>query len=129
MGLTASPNPSTVRQSVGFTAVVTPSSATGTVQFLDSGIVIGTATLASGTAVFSTSSLVAGTHSITASYNGDANDTAATSAAVTQTVKAVASVSLTSSVNPSTVGQTVTFTASITTLSAAGAVQFLDGGT
>src|SRR5258708_7217257 len=86
MVLTSSPNPSTVRQSVAFTAVVTPSSATGTVQFLDSGIVLGTATLASGTAVFSTSSLVEGTHSITASYSGDAIDTPATSAPLAQTV-------------------------------------------
>ncbi len=129
MVLTSSPNPSTVRQSVAFTAVVTPSSATGTVQFLDSGIVLGTATLASGTAVFSTSSLVGGIHSITASYSGDAIDTAATSAAVAQTVKAVTSVSLTSSANPSTVGQTVTFTAFVQTSSPTGTLQFLDGGT
>jgi large repetitive protein len=125
--LTSSANPSATGQSVTFTALVTPSAATGTVTFLDRGTVIGTATLVSGTAAFATSSLAAGAHSITASYSGDANDVPASSAAVAQTVKAVAAVSLTSSANPSTVGHAVTFTAGVTPSTATGTVQFLDG--
>jgi hypothetical protein len=127
--LASSVNPSATGQSVTFTAMVTPSAATGTVQFLDRGTAIGTATLASGTAVLATSSLAAGAHSITASYGGDANDAPASSAAVAQTVKSVASVSLTSSVNPSLIGQVVTFTAGVTPSAATGTVQFLDGTT
>jgi sugar lactone lactonase YvrE len=131
VGLTSSLNPSIVGQSATFTAVVAPSAATGTVQFLSSGTVIGTAMVASGRAVFSTSSLAAGTYSITAFYSGDANDTPATSAAVSQTVKAktVATVSLTSSANPTLVGHSITFTAHVSPSAATGTVQFLDGTT
>ncbi len=129
IGLTSSANPSAAGQSVTFSAVVTPSTATGTVQVLDRGTVIGTATLASGIAVFSTSSLAAGAHSITASYGGDANDAPASSAAIAQSVKSVASVSLTSSANPSLIGQAVTFTAGVAPSTATGTVQFLDGST
>jgi len=129
VGLSSSLNPSIVGQSVTFTATVAPSSATGTVQFSSGGTVIGTATLASGRAVFSTSSLASGTYSVKASYSGDANDTPASSAALSQTVKAktVATVSLTSNANPTLVGHAITFTAHVSPSAATGTVQFLDG--
>jgi hypothetical protein len=83
--LVSSANPSSVNQSVTFTATV-PASATGTITFLDGSTPIGTAPVASGTASVTTSSLTGGTHTITASYSGDTNDGAATSAPLTQTV-------------------------------------------
>jgi sugar lactone lactonase YvrE len=125
--VTSSANPSTAGQAVTFTATVTPSAATGTVQFSDNGSSIGTASIVSGAATFSTSALTSGPHSITAAYGGDANDTSATSSALTQTVQVATSVAVTSSQNPSQVGASVTFTASVTPATASGTVQFLDG--
>jgi hypothetical protein len=84
--LASSANPSSYGQSVTFSVTVTPSTATGTVQFLDGATELGTATIAGGGASLSISSLPVGAHSITAVYSGDANDLASTSAAVVQTV-------------------------------------------
>jgi hypothetical protein len=126
--ISSSPNPSTVGQSVTLRANVNPTTATGTVQFLDGGTVIGTAAVASGAAVFTTAALGQGTHSISAVYGGDANDTGASSSAILQTVKANSSATLLSNVNPSITGQAVTFTVSMTPSTATGTVQFLNGG-
>jgi hypothetical protein len=87
----SSVSPSTVNQSVTFTATVTvqaPGSGTptGSVTFKDGSTTLGTGTLGSGTATFSTSSLTIGTHSITAVYGGDPNFAGSTSAALTQNV-------------------------------------------
>jgi Domain of unknown function (DUF1929)/Bacterial Ig-like domain (group 3)/Bacterial Ig-like domain (group 2)/Galactose oxidase, central domain len=79
-------NPSTFGQAVTFTAAVSPSTATGTVQFLDGGSLIGTGTLAGGTASFTISTLASGTQTISAVYGGDANDSSSTSAPLVQTV-------------------------------------------
>jgi hypothetical protein len=76
-GVSSSVNPSEFGQSVTFTATVTSGAGTptGTVQFKDGGVSIGSAqTLnAGGVAQLTTSALTAGTHIITADYNGDAN--------------------------------------------------------
>jgi hypothetical protein len=120
----------TVGQAVVLTAAISPGSATGTVQFLDGVTVLGTQAVTGGSASLSISTLVAGTHSITASYGGDGNNTASTSAAVTVTVtKIAAGVAVISSLNPSVAGQSVTFTATISPAAATGSVQFLDGAT
>jgi hypothetical protein len=84
--LTSSRNPSNPSQSVTFKAAVSPSTATGTVQFLDGQVQLGTATLNNGVASLTVSGLSAGQHSITAVYGGDANYNASTSAMLTQTV-------------------------------------------
>ena len=76
-------------QSVTFTASVTPSGATGTVQFFDGVTSLGTVALSGGTASLTTSALTAGEHSITASYGGDANFAGSTSPSLVQTVSAV----------------------------------------
>jgi sugar lactone lactonase YvrE len=128
--LTSNPNPSGFGQSVTFTATVTTGtgtgSLTGTVSISDTfgGV---TTTLASGlpmtatgstsaTATFAISTLAVGQHSITATYN-NANDPphspSTSSPALIQTVIEGTAVSLASSVNPSTVGQSVTFTATV----------------
>ena len=86
----ASIDPSTVGQSVTFTATVTGTGTpTGTVTFLDGSTTLGTASLsASGAATFSDSSLAVGSHSITGSYSGDARNLASVSSALSQTVTA-----------------------------------------
>ncbi|MEP6767371.1 MAG: Ig-like domain repeat protein [Acidobacteriota bacterium] len=70
-------NPSSVGQTVTFTAIVgfpvgagTP---TGTVTFFDGQTPLGTQTLVSNQASLSTSSLAQGTHPITAFYSGDSS--------------------------------------------------------
>ena len=126
--LTSSANPSTVGSSVIFTATVT-SGATGTVTFKDGSTVLGTATISGTTATFSTAGLSAGSHSITAVYGGDSTYDGSTSSAITQVVnKASTNTSLTSSANPSTLGDTVIFTATVTS-GATGTVTFKDGST
>jgi len=124
--VTSSVNPSVSGQSVTFTATVLPSSATGTVTFLDGSVTLGTGTLAGGTATFATSGLLVGNHSIMATYNGD-SDYGESSATRTQTVKASTATTLTSSVNPSVPGQPVTFTATVSPSAATGVVTFFDG--
>jgi hypothetical protein len=69
-------NPSTLGQSVTFTATVTSGAGTptGTVNFKEGAATLGSDTLdGSGEATFSTSSLTAGSHDITAEYVGDTN--------------------------------------------------------
>ena len=129
-------------QSVTFTATVTPTSSTaptGKVTFKDGSTTIGTGTLAtvsgSEKATFATSALSVSSHSITAVYGGDANNAPSTSTAITQTVsKAATTTGLISSVNPSKVGQSVMFTATVTVTApgagvATGTVTFKDGST
>jgi hypothetical protein len=119
--IVSSLNPSSVGQSVTFTATVTAKlggTPTGTVSFLDGNSTLGISPLSSGgTAVFSTSTLAEGTHTMTAVYNGDSSFAGSTSPVVSQVVQgAVATVAPTSVAFPSTpVGtasspQTVTLT-------------------
>jgi hypothetical protein len=129
--LSSSSNPSTYGNPVTFTATVSPSTATGTVTFIDGSNAIGTGTLSSGTATYAISSLSVGSNSITASYGGDSNDAASTSSTLTQTVSQdTSSTSVASNLNPSSFGSPVTFTATVTPSTATGTVTFYDlGGT
>lgn len=103
--LTSSPNPSTVGQSVTFTATVSiaPSGnrprilslrnvcgTTGNVDFKEGSTILGTGTLNGAcVATFTTSSLSVGTHIITAVYNGDASHNGSASAPYSQVVSNV----------------------------------------
>jgi hypothetical protein len=130
VALTSSANPSIYGSSATFTATMTPATATGKVTFADGTTTLGTGTISSGTATFSTSALAPGPHSITASYGGDPNDTANTSPTLTQTVnQASPAVTLTSSVNPSSYGASVKFTAAVAPTNATGIITFMDGNT
>jgi hypothetical protein len=135
--LTSSLNPSVSGQGVTFTATVTiPSGGTptGIVTFLDGTASLGTGTLnASGVATFTTSTLAAASHSISAYYGGDINFASNTSSAITQVVNlSPSATTLTSSVNPATSGEAVTFTAAVTGTAGGtptGIVTFLEGTT
>jgi hypothetical protein len=131
VAIASSANPSTVGQAVNFTATVTPSSATGSVTFVDSGTTLGTANIAAGVATLSgVTTLTVGVHTITASYAGDANTSASTSTALTETVSpAATSIVLTASPNPINVTNVVRLVATVTPATATGSVSFLDAKT
>jgi hypothetical protein len=112
----SSVNPSTPNQTVTFTATVaggggglTP---TGTVTFSVDGVARPTVNLTNASASFPTATLTLGTHKIVAIYNGDTNFGGSTSAELVQNVQPTTT-TLTSSANPSTPGQSVTFTATV----------------
>jgi hypothetical protein len=147
--VTATPDPSLFGQTVTVTVQVTSGAGgtipTGTVTIFDTfggvknALSAGLALNASGAATFTTSTLAVGAHSITASYSGDASHDSSTSTdngalPWSQIVEEQTAVALTSSVNPSLVGQSVTFTATVTALNGGGilpdgTVSFLDGNT
>jgi hypothetical protein len=132
--LAGAPNPGTLGQNVAFTATVTATSPmpTGSVIFLDSGTVLAFVPLsAGGIAVFNTSSLIIGVHTIRATYSGDSNY-ASQAATVSEVIRYLpATVTLSSSLNPATAGQPVTFTARTTATGPGptGSVIFQDNGT
>jgi hypothetical protein len=88
--VTSNSNPALVQNSVTLTATVTSANgaATGVVTFLDGSTPLGTGALsATGVATFATATLATGSHTISASYAGDANFTAATSGSLTEVVE------------------------------------------
>ncbi len=134
--LTSSLNPSTYGQKVTWTATVTSSGSiapTGKVQFTWSGHTIGSATLNSGgVASLTKSNLNADPYPITAVSGGDAANLGSTSAVLNQVVlQTTSAATLTSSPNPSTQGEAVTFIAKISspTVLPTGPVTFTAGKT
>jgi uncharacterized repeat protein (TIGR03803 family) len=115
--IASSSNPSTYGQAVTFTATVSSAgpTPTGTATFKNGNASLGSATLSGGVAHITTSTLPRGTLTITASYSGDAENLKSTSQDLEQQVENAASTTtLVSSLNPSTVGQSVMFTATVT---------------
>ena len=118
---------------VTMTATVTPSTATGNVQFFDGTTMLVSVAASSGTASFSTSTLASGSHSLVAKFvpanpaTFGASQSAATpyviSAQPTSTTLAVTPAS------PVVSGTTVHLTATLSPTSASGTVQFKDGST
>jgi Big-like domain-containing protein len=131
--ITSSLNPSIYGQSVILTATVVSigsATPTGKVTFRNSNVPIGSAVLSAGVATLETTHLPAGTLSITATYTGDTQSGKSTSAPLSQTVKqASTTTTVKSSLNPSSQGQAVTFTAQVTspTTKVTGAVTFSTG--
>ena len=120
--VTSSMNPSDFGHSITFTATVSVNAPgtgtpTGMVSFLDGTNQIGLGTVnGSGIASISTSALTVGNHTITASYSGDSNF-AASSGALSGNPQVVftadTTTTVTSSMNPSDFGHSVTFTISV----------------
>ncbi len=131
-----SPNTTTTLSSVlqgngavTFTATVSPSTATGDVDFLDGNcstgcILIASVSLGGGSASIS-GALPEGKHLISASYAGDGYYKSSGSAAIAWTGT---SLTLTSSANPAAYGQAITFTAKISPPDASGTISFLGDG-
>ena len=138
--VTSSANPSAVGQSVTFTATVTISGGRRRhsgrhCQLHGRHTILSTQTInAGGVATYATSTLTAGVHQITAVYNGDASKQiqGSTSAVLSQEVQAPTTATLTSSLNPSIFGNSITFTATVPpggSSAPTGTVNFLDGAT
>jgi Bacterial Ig-like domain (group 3) len=130
--LTSSSNPVAAGAQVTLTAtVVAAGSPTGTVTFRDGANSLGTVTLdGSGHASLIAGPLGSGTHPITAAYSGDGNFTASLSPVMSlATVQGTTVTTLASSLNPSTGGQTVTFTAAVKVANGnpTGTIAFRDG--
>jgi len=109
-------NPSIFGQSVTLTATVSSPSGTptGKVTFMNGSATLHTVTLKDSVASFTTTTLGAGTKSLTAVYQGSVSFAGSTSPVLSQVVnKATSTVTLTSSQNPSTLGESVTFTATV----------------
>lgn len=135
----SSANPSSISQPVTFTATVNavPAGAgipTGMVTFQDGATVIGQVPLnSSGVASITRSNLIPGSHSIVATYVSD-TVFAASSGSTNLVVENGTATTLTSSSNPSSFGQFVTLTATVTPSGGApgiptGSVAFKDGAT
>jgi hypothetical protein len=137
-GLAAAPLSSSPGLPVTFTATVASqfgAAATGTVSFRRGGTTLGTAPVTSGVAQLTLTTLGVGTHVVSAIYAGDANVIGSTSSSVTISVVAPAApttTTLSSSLNPAIVGQTVTLTASVSSATAGtptGSITFRQGTT
>jgi hypothetical protein len=133
--LVATPNPAVLGGSVTMTATITatlPGTPTGTVTFYNGATNLGTGTLSGGVATFSTTALPAGALTLQASYPATGNFLGSNSAPYNETVNEHTTTALTSSLNPSTYGQSVTFTAHVTPSSSGtptGSVGFYAGST
>jgi hypothetical protein len=131
--LTSSLNPAPFGGTVTFTAKVTGSSPTGTVQFTSDSGALCTVSLSGGAAPCSTSGLVVGTHSIVAAYGGDANNAPSTSSVLSESITSATSttppvVTITSPANGATVKGTVTISAKATdNVGVASMMLYLDG--
>jgi len=85
-----------------------------------------------GVATYTTSSLAIGYHTIQASYAGNSTHDSSSASVSQDVLNGYTTITaLISSLNPSTVGQSVTFTATVTSSNGtpAGSVVFADGGT
>jgi len=139
LSLGSSPNPALVGQPVTFTVYISSGDKTqgGPITLTDTSTNTVLATLmpstTTGFATFTTSTLALGAHPITASYAGDATHNPAT-ASLTQYIvngNIATTTMLASSENPAALGDSVTFTATVTSASGTptGSVQFAEGAT
>ena len=106
---------------------------TGTLTFSDGASVIASEPVTpTGGFSFSTTSLALGTHTLSVAYSGDSDNSSAVSSTIAITVQqAPTAAALSSSVNPGTFGQPLTFTVTIvsSTPGMTGSITFMDGGT
>jgi uncharacterized repeat protein (TIGR03803 family) len=109
---------------------------TGTVDFYDNGALVGSAPLSGGLATISFTPASAGTHTLLAQYLGSATMAPSTAPPALVTIfsgsaPASTSAALSASPNPVSIGQPVTFTATVTPNTVAGGTVtfFVDGQT
>jgi large repetitive protein len=122
-------------QSATFTATVNSNTGsgtpTGTATFSVNGGAGTPVTLSGGKATFTTSTLPVGPDTITVTYGGDSNFNGSTNSAVQRIDQSNSTIALASSQNPSALGQSVTFTATVSAVppgmgTPTGSVTFVD---
>jgi hypothetical protein len=132
MTVSSSLNPSAVGETVTYTATVSPAVATGTVEFKQAGVTVSGCSsqpVSSGAATCTVAGLAAGGHWVTAVYSGDSDYSGSIFSGFTQTVKEkTTTTTVASSLNPSIVGQAVTYTAVVSPAVATGTVEFKQAG-
>ncbi len=113
--LQATPSAGNVNGQITLKATVSGDSPTGSVSFAAGTTSLGTATLTNGVATLQTSFAAAGSYATTATYQGDQNNAASTSSAVTIVI-AAPDFTVTATPTSGTVppGQTATFTFTVT---------------
>ena len=130
--VSSSLDPSTVGEAITYTAKVSPAAATGTIEFKQAGVTIpgcGARTMSAGTAKCNAGDPAAGGHWIVAVYSGDSNYGSSTSPGLTQTVnKKTTTTTVSSSLDPSTVGEAITYTAKVSPAAATGTIEFKQAG-
>ncbi|WP_236257346.1 Ig-like domain-containing protein [Streptomyces hygroscopicus] len=135
--VTVTPNPATAGQSVTLTATVIPlgtGTPTGTVTFVVTGGPTLTGTLSGGTtSVTVPAGLSVGSYAVLANYSGDTAFSPSTGASVIIVTPSATTTSVSSAPDPSTLGQSVTFTAVVTPVAPGtgvptGTVTFVIGG-
>ncbi|MGH2916976.1 MAG: Ig-like domain repeat protein, partial [Solirubrobacteraceae bacterium] len=128
--LTVAPSPGAVNQAVTLTATVSPVPDGGTVSFASGATTISACssqTIDVNGKATCTIDWTAGTYAFTASYGGDGAYAGSTSSPVGETIdRASTSTGLTSSANPASVGDKVTYTATVSPVPDGGTVSFSD---
>jgi Bacterial Ig-like domain (group 3)/FG-GAP-like repeat len=127
--LQATPSAGNVNGQITLKATVSGDSPTGSVSFAAGTTSLGTATLTNGVATLQTSFGAAGSYATTASYQGDQNNAASTSSAVTIVI-AAPDFTVTATPPSGTIpaGQTATFTFTVTSMAGfTGTVKFSCG--
>ncbi len=115
---------------ITLTAFVFGTDPTGSVTFTANGDTVGTAALINGTATMPVSFANIGSYAIAASYPGDSNNTASTSAAVNVTIgQATTTTALQASPTAGNVNGQITLTATVTGSFPSGSVSFASGAT
>jgi hypothetical protein len=136
--IVASPEPSGFDQPMTFSAAVAAAAPAagvpqGTVSFFDGTTLIGSAALSGGGAVLTTAGLQAGARTFEARYNGDGSFEIGSGAAShgIHDATMTPALTMTSSRNPSTVGQSVALTVNVAMASGpvTGNVEFYSGAT
>jgi uncharacterized protein len=118
----------TVGTAVNYSVVLTPAAATGSVTVSASASESCTTAVVAGVATCSITYASAGARIINAAFTGGAGFQNSTCGPLNQTIApATAGVALSSSVNPSFIGQTTLLTATVTGLAPTGSVTFVAG--
>lgn len=131
--LTSGSNPAIYSQPLAITATIISDGGipSGSVSFVDAGILFGTAVLnANGVATLTTSTLAPGAHSIVANYAGDGRASASSSTPLGLVVKQLTTVKLASATNPTQTISPIILGASISNSGVGiptGIVSFFDG--
>jgi sugar lactone lactonase YvrE len=136
VSITSSINPSLAQTPLTLTASINAPqgvAVSGTVTFMDENVVLGTGSVSPvGAASLTISTLAVGQHSIAAVYSGDANNQAATSNILLETIQIIGTnATLISSLNPSLSNGPLTLTSTVVGKggSVTGTVTFQDGTT